>query len=365
MRSVDNLVELYFTSVGRNSKLLLNVPPTRDGTAAPDRRGAAPGNAGRRLDALFAEDRYPDAAAGRSVTVSTADLREDIARGQSVAAYRLEGRVDGAWRVLSRGTTIGHRKLDRFAPVAITGARLTVEDAVGPVGNVPVRLRLARRAGRCHLPCTVTDLQHRLATALAGRYTIERELGQGGMAMVFLAHDLRHDRQVALKVLRPEIAAEIGAERFLREIRIAAGLTHPHILPVYDSGEAGGLLYYVMPYMEGRVAPRPARPRARSCRSTRRSGSPARSPPRSTTPTASGVVHRDIKPENILLHEGAALVADFGIGKALSGAGGALTQTGLAVGTPAYMSPEQAVRRAGRSTAGATSTAWAACCTRC
>lgn len=139
MRTVDDLVELYFSSVGRNSKLLLNVPPTRDGLIHPTDEARLRGMR-ERLEAVFAEDRYSDAAAARPVTVSIADLREDIARGQSVAAYRLEGRVEGAWRVLSRGTTIGHRKLDRFAPVTITGARLTIEDAVGPVGTVPVRL---------------------------------------------------------------------------------------------------------------------------------------------------------------------------------------------------------------------------------
>ena len=139
VRSVDDLVELYFCSVGRNSKLLLNVPPTRDGLIHPTDEARLRGMR-ERLEAVFAEDRYSDAAAARPVTVSIGDLREDITRGQSVAAYRLEGRVEGAWRVLSRGTTIGHRKLDRFAPVTITGARLTIEDAVGPVGTGPVRL---------------------------------------------------------------------------------------------------------------------------------------------------------------------------------------------------------------------------------
>ena len=184
-----------------------------------------------------------------------------------------------------------------------------------------------------------TPLQ-RLEAGLAGRYTIERELGQGGMAVVFLARDLRHDRKVALKMLRPEISAEIGADRFLREIKLAAGLTHPHILPVYDSGEADGLLFYVMPNMEGRSVRE---------RLDRERQLPLEEALRITREVASAldyahrhqVVHRDIKPENILLNEGAAMVADFGIGKALSG-GGSLTQTGMAVGTPAYMSPEQA-----------------------
>jgi eukaryotic-like serine/threonine-protein kinase len=189
-------------------------------------------------------------------------------------------------------------------------------------------------------------LHDRLAPALAGRYRLERELGQGGMAIVFLAHDLRHDRQVALKALRPEVAAEIGAERFLREIKMAAGLTHPHILPVFDSGDANGLLFYVMPSMEGRSL------RERLDRERQLSLAEAL---RLTSEVASAldyahrhnVVHRDIKPENILLHEGAAMVADFGIGKAVSQGDRSITQTGFAVGTPAYMSPEQSAGEAG------------------
>jgi eukaryotic-like serine/threonine-protein kinase len=186
----------------------------------------------------------------------------------------------------------------------------------------------------------MNSVRSRLAPALAGRYTLDRELGQGGMAIVYLAHDLRHDRQVALKVLRPEVSAEIGAERFLREIKMAAGLTHPHILPMFDSGEADGLLFYVMPTMEGRslrerldTERQLALPDA--LRLTREVASALDYAHRHN------VVHRDIKPENILLHEGAAMVADFGIGKALSQGNRSITQTGLAVGTPAYMSPEQ------------------------
>jgi serine/threonine-protein kinase len=185
----------------------------------------------------------------------------------------------------------------------------------------------------------VATLSQRLESGLLGRYSLERELGQGGMAVVFLAHDLRHDRKVALKVLRPEVSAEIGAERFLREIKMAAGLTHPHILPVYDSGEADGLLFYVMPNMEGRSL----RERLEHERQL-----PLEEALRITREVAAAldyahrhhVVHRDIKPENILLHEGAAMVADFGIGKALSG-NGSITQAGMALGTPTYMSPEQ------------------------
>ena len=187
----------------------------------------------------------------------------------------------------------------------------------------------------------MTTLQQQLAAGLAGRYDLERELGQGGMAVVFLARDLRHDRKVALKVLRPDLSAAIGAERFLREIKMAAGLTHPHILPVYDSGEAGGLLFYVMPNMEGRSLRE---------RLERERQLPLPEALTITREVASAldyahrhqVVHRDIKPENILLHEGSAMVADFGIGKALSSADASLTQTGMVVGTPTYMSPEQA-----------------------
>jgi len=183
----------------------------------------------------------------------------------------------------------------------------------------------------------------KLTAALADRYAIERELGSGGMATVFLAHDLKHDRLVALKVLRPELTSEVGSDRFLREIRLAAGLTHPHILPLFDSGEAGGFLYYVMPVVEGDSL----RDRLKKERQL-----PVDDAVRIIGEVADAldyahrrdVVHRDIKPENILLHDGHALVADFGIGKALSaGAQDAtMTQVGMALGTPTYMSPEQA-----------------------
>jgi serine/threonine-protein kinase len=182
-----------------------------------------------------------------------------------------------------------------------------------------------------------------LATALSDRYRVERELGAGGMATVYLAHDLRHDRRVAIKVLRPELAAVIGAERFLAEIRTTANLQHPHILPLFDSGAADSFLFYVMPLIEGESL---------RDRLNRGKQLPIGDAIRIAAEIASaldyahrhGVIHRDIKPENILLHDGRALVADFGIALAASKAGGGrMTQTGMSLGTPHYMSPEQAM----------------------
>jgi len=182
----------------------------------------------------------------------------------------------------------------------------------------------------------------RLAAALADRYAIERELGAGGMATVYLAHDLRHERQVALKVLRPELRQALGPERFLREITTTAQLAHPHILPLLDSGDAGGALYYVMPFVEGeslrdRLSREKQLPLDEALRITREVADAL------GYAHSLGLVHRDIKPENILFEAGHAVVADFGIAKAIAAAGSArLTETGLAIGTPAYMSPEQA-----------------------
>jgi serine/threonine-protein kinase len=182
----------------------------------------------------------------------------------------------------------------------------------------------------------------RLTAALAERYRIERELGQGGMATVYLAEDLKHDRKVAIKVLKPELAAVLGAERFVVEIKTTAALSHPHILPLFDSGEAGGFLYYVMPYIQGETI------RERLNRETQLSVDEALRITREIADALDyahrhGVIHRDIKPENILLHDGRPMVMDFGIALALSAAaGGRMTETGLSLGTPHYMSPEQA-----------------------
>jgi serine/threonine-protein kinase len=188
----------------------------------------------------------------------------------------------------------------------------------------------------------MSTIPDRLTAALSDRYTIERELGQGGMATVYLAHDLKHARQVAIKVLKPELAAVLGAERFVVEIRTTAALQHPHILPLFDSGTADGFLYFVMPYIQGETL------RNKLDRETQLG---IEESVRMASDIASalhyahqhGVIHRDIKPENILLHDGRPMVADFGIALAVSAAaGGRMTETDLSLGTPHYMSPEQA-----------------------
>ena len=188
----------------------------------------------------------------------------------------------------------------------------------------------------------MTDALSALSAALADRYRLERELGHGGMATVYLAQDLRHDRAVALKVLKPELAHALGPERFLREIQVTAQLDHPHILPLLDSGDAGGFLYYVMPYVQGETL---------RTRLTREKQLPLDDAFQIAAEVADalnyahgqGIVHRDIKPENLLLAGRHVRVADFGIARAVTAAGGdSLTATGVAIGTPAYMSPEQA-----------------------
>ena len=188
----------------------------------------------------------------------------------------------------------------------------------------------------------MTAVPEKLAAALADRYRIEREIGQGGMATVYLAEDVKHKRKVALKVLKPELAAVLGAERFVVEITTTAALQHPHILPLFDSGTADGFLYYVMPFIDGETL------RSKLDRETQLGVDEA---VRIASDVASalhyahthGVIHRDIKPENILLHDGRPMVADFGIALAVSAAaGGRMTETGLSLGTPHYMSPEQA-----------------------
>ena len=195
----------------------------------------------------------------------------------------------------------------------------------------------------------------RLNAALEGRYTIERELGEGGMAKVYLADDLKHNRKVALKVLKPELAAVVGAERFLAEIQVTANLQHPHILPLFDSGEADSFLFYVMPYVEGETLAE---------RIDRDKQLPVDEAVRIATAVANAldhahrnkVIHRDIKPANILLQDGEPVVSDFGIALAVGVSGGRLTETGLSVGTPHYMSPEQAT---GDQTVGAATDVYA------
>ena len=205
----------------------------------------------------------------------------------------------------------------------------------------------------------MSDAVDRLNAALAGRYVIEGELGEGGMATVYLADDLKHERKVALKVLKPELAAVVGAERFLAEIKTTANLQHPHILPLFDSGEADSFLFYVMPYVQGETL---------ADRIDREKQLPVDEAVRIAVAVAgaldhahrAGVVHRDIKPANILLQDGQPVVADFGIALAVGAAGGArLTETGLSVGTPFYMSPEQAT---GDQSLGAATDTYALAC---
>ncbi|MBW8838384.1 MAG: serine/threonine protein kinase, partial [Gemmatimonadetes bacterium] len=243
------------------------------------------------------------------------DRRDVVARELSGGDDAVYARLQG----LAAECAKNHRLLDR--PAAERFASLFDQDAV-------------------HLP--ETHLTDRLSAAVADRYRIERELGSGGMATVYLAQDIKHDRKVALKVLKPELAAVLGAERFVVEIKTTAALQHPQILPLFDSGTADGFLYYVMPFIDGETL------RTKLDREKQLSVGEA---VKIATEVANaldyahrhGVVHRDIKPENILLHEGRPVVADFGIALAVSAAaGGRMTEPGLSIGTPHYMSPEQA-----------------------
>ena len=195
----------------------------------------------------------------------------------------------------------------------------------------------------------MAEITERLSAALADRYRIERRLGEGGMATVYLAEDLKHDRKVALKVLRPELGVVLGADRFLQEIKTTARLQHPHILPLYDSGCTAaahggdtGFLYYVMPYVEGETL-REKLDREQQLGIDEAVNIATEVADALQYAHDQGVIHRDIKPENILLRNGRAFVADFGIALAVSAAaGGRMTETGLSLGTPHYMSPEQA-----------------------
>src|SRR5437899_411277 len=236
---------------------------------------------------------------------------------------------------------------------SVSWSKKVSEPAFGNLtsASTPTRSSQDVRQGECRpiiktpLPSEfpLADSVARLRAALAGRYTIERELGRGGMATVYRAGDVKHRRTVAIKVLRPELASQLGPDRFLREVEIAASLNHPHILALYDSGDADGFLFYVLPYVEGEsLRDKLARERQLSVedalRITRQVAAAL------GYAHARNVIHRDIKPENILLHEGEAMVTDFGIALAVSAAADdRLTLTGLAVGTPVYMSPEQAL----------------------
>ena len=291
---------------------------------APERADGGPSSLGAindwaRIETLL--DALLDAPADRRDAVA-----RELSNGDAAVYARLQGLVADCAK--------DHRLLDR--PAAERFASLFDPD---PFPNPdPLAERYRKRLGE-------TRLTDRLSAALADHYRIERALGTGGMATVYLAHDLKHDRRVALKVLKPELAAVIGAERFVAEIKTTAALQHPQILPLFDSGTADGFLYYVMPFIDGETL------RTKLDREKQLGVGDA---VKITIEVADaldyahrhGVVHRDIKPENILLHEGRPVVADFGIALALSAsAGGRVTQAGLSLGTPHYMSPEQATAK--------------------
>src|SRR5688572_1153744 len=229
----------------------------------------------------------------------------------------------------------------RFRPVArhLAGRSPASRDPRTTRGNdhAPERHHELARGRAPKSGTTVSAPVERLSAALTDRYRIERELGQGGMATVYLAEDVRHKRNVALKVLKPELAAVLGADRFVQEITTTASLQHPHILPLFDSGTADGFLYYVMPFIKGETL------RDKLNRETQLGVDEAVRIAREVADALdyahrNGVIHRDIKPENILLHDGRPMVADFGIALAVSAAaGGRMTETGLSLGTTPCM----------------------------
>ncbi len=232
-----------------------------------------------------------------------------------------------------------HRTM--YQTVGMSGVPVSMINLKSPICNRP--FRASRGTGAPYIfPSDMIGIPELLRAALASRYTLERALGRGGMATVYLAHDVRHNRKVAVKVLRPDLAAAIGAERFLREIEVTANLQHPHILPLFDSGESAGFLFFVMPYVEGeslraRLDREGALPVADAIRLLREVADAL------AYAHARGVVHRDIKPDNVMVSGRHALVTDFGVARAVSVAGAeGLTTAGMAVGTPVYMAPEQA-----------------------
>ncbi|MEJ7812004.1 MAG: protein kinase, partial [Gemmatimonadaceae bacterium] len=265
-----------------------------------------------------------------------ADFLDRACGADSALRAEVQAQVDACERAAHSAAFLAEPAAAFVAPLFAALPGLSGDERVGD----PEPLR--------HATAEPKQVEAALRAALAGRYDVERELGRGGMATVYLARDLRHDRAVAVKVLEQSVAPA-GAERFLHEIRTAARLTHPHVLGVHDSGEADGLLYYVMPYVEGetlrtRLAREKALPLADAVRLVRELADAL------AYAHGRGVMHRDLKPENMLLSGGHAVVADFGIAKALAAAtrGGAapragLTSAGVALGTPAYMAPEQAV----------------------
>jgi len=281
-------------------------------------------------------------AAGEPVTHHTSLFGVAVEQARAICRAAKPGAilVSTAVRELCAGKDIGFAPGDQLHPTdedePISVATVTgVRGAVGESGSAASHASTPA-AARAH-PAS------RLETGLRPRYEVERELGAGGMATVYLARDIRHDRLVAIKVLRPELAAVLGVDRFLQEIRVVAKLTHPNIVPLHDSGEANGMLYYVMPHLEGdnlrQVIEREGQlPVDRALEIAHGIAAALGYAHRQ------GVIHRDIKPDNILMHEGQPMLLDFGIALALWQAGGdRLTSTGLSLGTPSYMSPEQAV----------------------